>query len=385
MNPFTSLEEAKSEKYAKALEVNGYKPEQIMEFMSASVGMAKVADVYISPNSNLSIGSTISNSSGSSQVYRLTVYPNFNRFGGFKSISLTADSGVTFYIANKGGNSPIASNLDYDDLGNVPELKVLKEYDIVITIPSGKEVTGLSFVLQSSSADVSGVISQGCVDGLTGDITRIDSKDSAQDNRLSTLETSTSDIVNVNLVSSSYLVKVGLSIEGFILTATLTDINGNPIKNKSVEFKKDGVTAYTTSTDNNGVARYNAYLTTGGVYDFSVLDKHIIIQTYGFEEIKSSQYNRYVLYVDKARKIAILEVSLEGVNIPSGDSEYELVSFIPSEYRPPLTLNIFSHIGRNSNLILYIWGSGGTVGIANKSSSTLTNISSSTMVQWSYE
>ena len=46
MNPFTSLEEAKSEKYAKALEVNGYKPEQIMEFMSASVGMAKVAEVY---------------------------------------------------------------------------------------------------------------------------------------------------------------------------------------------------------------------------------------------------------------------------------------------------------------------------------------------------
>ena len=133
---------------------------------SSTIVMAKVADVYISPNSNLSIGSTISNSSGSSQVYRLTVYPNFNRYGGFKSISVTGSSGVTFYIANKGATSPIASNLDYSDLSSVPELKVLKEYDIVLTIPNGKSVSGLEFVFQSSSADVSGSINQANVSGL---------------------------------------------------------------------------------------------------------------------------------------------------------------------------------------------------------------------------
>ena len=132
---------------------------------SSDVVKAKVADLSITPNSNLSIGSTISNSSSSSQVYRLTVYPNFNRFGGFKSISLTADSGVTFFIANKGGNSPIVNNLDYSDLGNVPELKVLKEYDIVVTIPKNKGVTGLSFVFHSSSADVNGSIDQANVSG----------------------------------------------------------------------------------------------------------------------------------------------------------------------------------------------------------------------------
>lgn len=148
---------------------------------SSTVVMAKVADVYITPNSNLSIGSSIENSSGSSQVYRLTVYPNFNRFGGFKSISLTADSGVTFYIANKGGTSPIASNLDYDDLFNVPELKVLKEYDIVITIPMNKEVTGLEFVFQSSSANVSGSINQANVAGLTTRLNNIDESISSID------------------------------------------------------------------------------------------------------------------------------------------------------------------------------------------------------------
>lgn len=150
---------------------------------SSTVSKAKVCDVSITPNSNLSIGSTISNSSGSSQTYRLTVYPNFNRFGGFKSISLTADSGVTFYIANKGGTSPIANNLDYTNLGNVPELKVLKEYDIVVTIPSGKSVTGLGFVLQSTTADVSGSISQDNVTGL--------------DDRLDEIESDISDMVDL--------------------------------------------------------------------------------------------------------------------------------------------------------------------------------------------
>ena len=139
---------------------------------SSGVVMAKVADVSITPNSNLSIGSSIENSSGSSQVYRLTVYPNFNRFGGFKSITLEGDG--TFYIANKGANAPIANNLDYDNLGNVPELKVLKEYDIVITIPMNKEVTGLEFVFQSSSANVSGSINQANVAGLTTRLNSID-------------------------------------------------------------------------------------------------------------------------------------------------------------------------------------------------------------------
>lgn len=137
---------------------------------SSDIEKAKVCDVSATPNGNLSIGSTISNSSGNNQVYRLTVYPNFNRFGGFQSISLTADTGVTFYIANKGGNSDIVNNLDYTDLSNVPELQVLKQYDIVITIPSGKSVTVLEFVLQSSSADVAAEISQANVTNLTTDL-----------------------------------------------------------------------------------------------------------------------------------------------------------------------------------------------------------------------
>ena len=135
---------------------------------SDSVVKAKVADVSVTPNSNLSIGETVSNTSGSSQEYRLTVYPNFNRFGGFQSVSLDGDG--TFFIANKGGNAPIVDNLDYDDLSDVPELKVLKEYDIVVSIPNNGVVSGLDFIFQSSNADVASTINMSNITGLDAEL-----------------------------------------------------------------------------------------------------------------------------------------------------------------------------------------------------------------------
>ena len=346
---------------------------------------------------------------------KLTFYPNFNSFGQFKRMDWTNTGTVKVNLKTSTGTT-IASDIRKGEIENQSsELRKLQEIVIEIVMTNATLKTFTVTMQNKDSKNRYGAdVGIDDVNGLETRLTSIESKDTTQDGRLdiieakdvtqdsrlstieakdveqdskiSALETSTSDIVNVNLVSSNYLVKVGSTLERFTLTATLTDINGNPIKNKSIEFKKNGVTDYTTSTDNNGVATYNnAYLTTGGVYDFSVLNEHIIIRTYGFEEIKSSTSNRYVLRVDKARKVAMLELNLVDVTISSSDSEFELVNFIPSEYRPPYALNVFSHIARNYNLILYIWGGGGTVGIANKSSSTSTNVSANTMVQWSYE
>ena len=234
---------------------------------SSTIVMAKVADVSITPNSNLSIGSTISNSSGSSQVYRLTVYPNFNRFGGFKSISLTADSGVTFYIANKGGTSPIANNLDYDDLSNVPELKVLKEYDIVITIPSNKEVTGLEFVFQSSSASVSGSINQANVDGL--------------DARLDTIE----DTNVVELTSSTYNATIDTD---FTITAKVTDLIGNVVSGKSVTLYHNGTSVSSKTTNSSGEATWTITPTSWGLHDFNIINSHCQVIVDGWRTILGS-------------------------------------------------------------------------------------------------
>ena len=139
---------------------------------TTTVVKAKVADVYATPNSNLSIGETITNNAGSSQVYRLTVYPSFNRYGGFTSVSLVGDGDVI--ITEVGASSPIRNNLDYSDLGDVVELKQLKEYDLVVTIPSGGVVTGLGFGFKSSTASVNASISQANVSGLVDDLSRLD-------------------------------------------------------------------------------------------------------------------------------------------------------------------------------------------------------------------
>ena len=140
---------------------------------TTTVVKAKVADVSATPNSNLSIGETITNNAGSSQVYRLTVYPNFNRFGGFTFVSLEGDGDVI--ITEVGASAPIRNNLDYSNLGDVVELKQLKEYDLVVTIPSGGVVTGLGFGFKSSSADVTASINQSNVAGLTDTLSSLES------------------------------------------------------------------------------------------------------------------------------------------------------------------------------------------------------------------
>ena len=169
---------------------------------SSTIVMAKVADVYATPNSNLSIGSSIENSSGSSQVYRLTVYPNFNRFGGFTFVSLEGDGSVI--ITEKGGTSPVRNNLDYSNLGNVTELKTLKEYDIVITIPASGEVTGLGFGFKSSSADVTASINQSNVTGLESDLSGIrDDLSSLESGKANTVHShNSSQVTEINALSN---------------------------------------------------------------------------------------------------------------------------------------------------------------------------------------
>ena len=183
---------------------------------STTVVKAKVADVYATPNSNLSIGDTISNASGSSQVYRLTVYPSFNRFGGFTFVSLEGDGSVI--ITEKGGTSPVRNNIDYTNLGNVTELKTLKEYDIVVTIPSGGEVTGLSFGFKSSSADVTASINQSNVTGLESDLSGIHDD-------LSSLESGKADIMHSH-ATSVVVERTALSNIGTRANALQSEVNG---------------------------------------------------------------------------------------------------------------------------------------------------------------
>ena len=251
---------------------------------SSTISMAKVADVYISPNSNLSIGSTISNSSGSSQVYRLTVYPNFNRYDGFKSISVTASSGVTFYVANKGASTPIANNLDYSDLSSVPELKVLKEYDIVLTIPNGKSVSGLEFVFQSSSADVSGSISQSNVTGLSDSLTTLNTQ-------VAGLINANDEIWNYDLTCSDYNPTFG---DDVVVSCRVTDFYGEAVTGESVTLYCNGSSVSTSITNNEGVATWTVTCDEWGLQDFRVANTNIQVRVIGYKT--TTPHSNYTIY-----------------------------------------------------------------------------------------
>lgn len=342
---------------------------------SSTVVKAKVADLSITPNSNLSIGSTISNSSGSSQVYRLTVYPAFNRFGGFQSITLTGDG--TFYIANKGGTSPIASNLDYTDLSDVPELKVLKEYDIVVTIPNNGEVTGLEFVLQSSSADVSASISQANVTGLGNIITTIQEKDTAQDNRLSSLENVDAQIFNYNLYSSSYNPTIDSNIT---ISCRVQTVTGEDVEGETVTLYQNGSSIGTATTDSSGVATWTVTCDEWGLQDFRVENQSIQVNVTGFKQIATYADGFYTLSVDGSKRLAKLRVSISSTNIATGES-YKQTGFVSSTYRP--NGQIISIINQSQNVEVLITNAG-NVSVYNPTGSAVSSFTGTTIAYWDY-
>ena len=289
---------------------------------SSTIVMAKVADVYISPNSNLSIGSTISNSSGSSQVYRLTVYPNFNRYGGFKSISVTASSGVTFYIANKGASTPIANNLDYSDLSSVPELKVLKEYDIVLTIPNGKSVSGLEFVFQTSSADVSGSISPSNVTGLSDSLTTINTQ-------VAGLINANDEILNYDLSVSDYNPIIDSTVT---VTCRVTDFYGEAVSGESVTLYCNGSSVSTSITNNQGIATWTVTLDTLGLNSFSVANSKLAINVKDKWNVLVDDGTYYIR--TKGDTVQFNINTTTTTNYPTSFTAFGGGAKVPEDYRP---------------------------------------------------
>jgi len=285
---------------------------------STTVVKAKVADCSITPNSNLSIGETITNNAGSSQVYRLTVYPNFNRFGGFTFVSLEGDGSVI--ITEVGASSPIRNNLDYSNLGDVVELKQLKEYDIVITIPSGGVVTGLSFGFKSSSADVTASINQSNVTGLVSDLSGIrDDLSSLESGKADTEHThSSSDVTEGNALSN-----IGTSVN-----ASQSVING------AVDSM---VGSLDTSITNIGT----------------------------FEKV--AENTTYELWVNTTTRCARIICHRTNITIGSGENFNNYGDFtIPSAYYPKRSF--YRLIMRSNQFIFYLYDNG-SYGIYNLGSS----------------
>ena len=263
---------------------------------TTTVVKAKVADVYATPNSNLSIGETITNNAGSSQVYRLTVYPNFNRFGGFTFVSLEGDGSVI--ITEKGGTSPVRNNLDYTNLGSVTELKTLKEYDIVVTIPSGGVVTGLGFGFKSSSADVTASINQSNVTGLVSDLSSLESgKADTEHTHTKSEITDFPSILVTSLTVSDYNPNIDSTVT---LTVTVKDEYNHPVVGEEVtvtasdgdftQLDGSAITAassVTGTTNNSGQFTLTYTCSEWGLITFSANNTSNQIRVSGWRQLKT--------------------------------------------------------------------------------------------------
>ena len=100
------------------------------------------------------------------------------------------------------------------------------------------------------------------------------------------------------------------------------------------------------------------------------------------QRYSSSVNLTYTLYVDEINRQCSLTVIGSSIGIASGSTNYEAPNFVPAEYRPKA--NKFTRLGRSNNMMAYMWGNNGTVGIANMTSSTLSNQTLNGQMDWSY-
>ena len=314
----------------------------------SDVVKAKVADVYATPNSNLGIGSTIENSSGSSQVYRLTVYPNFNRFGGFTFVSLEGDGSVI--ITEKGGTSPVRNNLDYANLGNVTELKTLREYDLVVTIPSGGVVTGLGFGFQSTSASADASISQANVSGLVDDLSSLESGKADTEHTHTKSEITDFPSISVtSLTVSDYNPNIDSTVT---LTVTVKDVYNHPVVGEEVtvtasdgdftQLDGSAITAassVTGTTNNSGQFTLTYTCSEWGLITFNANNTSIQIRVIGFKVVPGANQTYY-----KGEGIVHLFMNAT-ISLTATTSWKDFGTVVGADSRPPATIQFMEQFG----------------------------------------
>ena len=101
------------------------------------------------------------------------------------------------------------------------------------------------------------------------------------------------------------------------------------------------------------------------------------------EQRYSSSVNlTYTLYVDEINRQCSLTIIGSSIGISTGSTNYEAPNFVPTEYRPKA--NKFTRVGRTNNMLAYMWGNNGTVGIANMTNATLSGQTLNGQMDWSY-
>lgn len=187
------------------------------------------------------------------------VYPNFNSFGNFRSISWIADGDIVCTIENVNGNT-IAANIGNGEILNNANLKTLQEYVVILDFTDATlSNINIAFENKDSNNRYGANVKVQSVDGLSERLESIEEVNSNQDieimnkvDKVAGKQLSTNDYVNADKSKVDNLKSVATS-------GSYNDLTNKPnIPTKTSDLTNDGADGTNIFVSNNDNRLTNA-------------------------------------------------------------------------------------------------------------------------------
>ena len=320
---------------------------------SRKAGVALVT--YVSSGSGVTVDSdTISGTGDLSFKF----YPNFNSYGSLTNLSWTVSSGsVTADIIAANNDTLVSGHTGGVINGPGTGINTLQEFKIILHLTDVTGLSKLNFVMANKEET-----RYGAECGIS-DVTGLET-------RLSSIEGSEDTIRNIKLTSSNYNPTINSSIT---VTATVTDINNNPVKDEEVTPQLNGTDLTTKETDTNGQASWSITCNNWGLQDITLNNTSIQFNVKGWKQIASDN-STYRMRCDGN----MVEFQFIGgtTNISGDWTTILTISDALSDYRPENNLYAYG-----PNNTLYRFGASGDIQIVRVTGSATSTTKAGT-VYW---
>ena len=296
-----------------------------------SVSPRQCGVAIVTLNSPLSSEMSINNDgelTGTGTV-QLRFYPNFNNFGGFKSITWDDTEDIHINLKKTDG-TVIESDINNGLIeSEAEELKIMKEILIEVVF-NGATLHDFKVVMENIQEDRYGVnIEIDKIEGLETQLSTIEYKNTQQDSRLTdieslktiqgikltNMESNIASIRNYKITPQSYEAQIDYPFSVYV---QVTDKNNNPIistnvtlywtraKANTYPYQKETVTL-TETTNIDGIATFNMTMYRWGVNDFQVGNEHCQVHVDGWRTLVGDSTERVWLLRNQRRAKVILK------------------------------------------------------------------------------
>ena len=276
----------------------------------------------------------------------LSWYPNFNSFGKFKAISWENDGTIVVNLKTTNGTT-IASNIHKGNIENQSsDLRTLQEIVIELVFTNAT-LYNLSVTMENKQQDRYGAtVGITDVTGLDDTITAIQSKNTQQDERLSTLEGVDDGVFFYQVYANDY----SPNIDGTVTVyCKCTDIGGVGVEDKSLTLYKDDTPVGTQTTNSNGVASWNVSFSDWNNHLFRCGNANLSLKAKGY---KTYSLTNGTLYYDDEKAMAVLNYhSTATWNVSDWTPLGIVFANVPNGLRP--SQNVFA-ITRDNRLIVRV-------------------------------